>query len=128
MATAKKDVVKQAEALFDKSKSSAAAEKVTSHYQTLLAQRAELEARIAAVREAEVAGVMEQIRQLVDEYDLHDQVQFTRARAIGPRGPGALRGPVGAKYRNPQTGQTWSGRGRAPAWIEGKDRTQFLID
>ncbi|WP_442873318.1 H-NS family nucleoid-associated regulatory protein [Cupriavidus sp. USMAA2-4] len=31
-----------------------------------------------------------------------------------------------AKYRNPKTGQTWSGRGRAPAWI-GKQRERFLI-
>ncbi|HDR9377078.1 TPA: H-NS histone family protein, partial [Burkholderia multivorans] len=30
------------------------------------------------------------------------------------------------KYRNPKTGETWSGRGRAPAWL-GKNRTRFLI-
>lgn len=32
-----------------------------------------------------------------------------------------------AKYKNPSTGETWSGRGKAPAWIKGKDRSQFLI-
>jgi len=37
------------------------------------------------------------------------------------------RPPVQPKYRDPATGQTWSGRGRAPAWIAGKDMTQFLI-
>lgn len=31
------------------------------------------------------------------------------------------------KYRDPQTGKTWSGRGRIPKWIEGKDRENFLI-
>jgi DNA-binding protein H-NS len=34
---------------------------------------------------------------------------------------------MAAKYLNPQTGQTWSGRGRAPLWI-GKNRDRFLIE
>lgn len=35
---------------------------------------------------------------------------------------------VAPKYRNPETGDTWTGRGRAPLWIAGQDREQFLID
>ena len=36
------------------------------------------------------------------------------------------------KYRNPKTGETWSGRGRTARWIaeaerEGKSRDKFLI-
>ncbi|TQL81174.1 H-NS histone family protein [Delftia sp. HK171] len=31
------------------------------------------------------------------------------------------------KYRDPRTGKTWSGRGRAPTWIRGQDRVPFLI-
>ncbi|MPW11069.1 H-NS histone family protein [Paraburkholderia sp. CNPSo 3155] len=39
-----------------------------------------------------------------------------------------VRGPQQAKYADPKTGATWSGRGRAPAWIAGaKDRSKFLI-
>lgn len=39
------------------------------------------------------------------------------------------RGPVAPKYRNPETGDTWSGRGRAPLWIRDyEDKSQFLID
>ena len=34
---------------------------------------------------------------------------------------------VAAKYRDPVTGQTWTGRGKAPKWIDGKDRNQFVI-
>jgi DNA-binding protein H-NS len=34
-----------------------------------------------------------------------------------------------AKYRNPKTGQTWSGWARPPSWIKDvKDRSKFLID
>ena len=34
---------------------------------------------------------------------------------------------VPAKYRNPVTGETWTGRGKAPLWIVGKERETFLI-
>nr|WP_321968421.1 H-NS histone family protein [Burkholderia cepacia] len=39
-----------------------------------------------------------------------------------------LRRRSAAKYRDPKTGATWSGRGRAPAWIkDAKNRDRFLI-
>ena len=34
---------------------------------------------------------------------------------------------VAAKFRDPETGKTWSGRGREPTWIKGKDREEFKI-
>lgn len=39
---------------------------------------------------------------------------------------------VPPKYRHPETGETWSGRGKAPRWImaaeaDGKRREDFLI-
>ncbi|CAB3795511.1 hypothetical protein LMG28614_04190 [Paraburkholderia ultramafica] len=44
-------------------------------------------------------------------------------------GNGQPKGPQAAKYRDPKSGKTWSGRGPAPAWLAAaKDRTKFLID
>jgi DNA-binding protein H-NS len=44
-------------------------------------------------------------------------------------GTGQPKGLQPAKYLDPKTGATWSGRGRAPAWIaNAKDRSKFLID
>jgi DNA-binding protein H-NS len=41
----------------------------------------------------------------------------------------ASKGKLPAKYRNPKTGETWSGWARPPAWIASvKDRSRFLID
>ena len=42
------------------------------------------------------------------------------------------RSVVTPKYRHPETGDTWSGRGRAPRWLAaaeatGTSREQFLI-
>ncbi|CAG9224150.1 Histone family protein nucleoid-structuring protein H-NS [Paraburkholderia sabiae] len=43
-------------------------------------------------------------------------------------GNGQPKGPQPAKYRHPETGATWSGRGPAPAWLAGeKDRNKFLV-
>lgn len=32
-----------------------------------------------------------------------------------------------ARFRNPETGAAWSGRGREPAWLKGKDRAAFAV-
>ncbi|MBW4490903.1 MAG: H-NS histone family protein [Trichocoleus desertorum ATA4-8-CV12] len=34
---------------------------------------------------------------------------------------------VAAKYYDPSSGATWSGRGKPPKWIDGKERDSFLI-
>ena len=36
-------------------------------------------------------------------------------------------GPVAQKYRDPETGRTWSGRGKEPLWLRGQDRSKFQI-
>jgi DNA-binding protein H-NS len=54
-----------------------------------------------------------------------------KARANGKSGAGRGR-RVRPKYRNPKTGETWSGRGRPARWLaelerQGKSRDRFLI-
>ena len=39
----------------------------------------------------------------------------------------SLRKPVAPKYRNNDTGETWSGRGKPPKWMAGRDKMQFRI-
>jgi DNA-binding protein H-NS len=49
--------------------------------------------------------------------------------AAAPARKGRPKGKQAPKYRNPETGATWSGRGPAPAWLAAeKDRSKFLID
>jgi DNA-binding protein H-NS len=48
----------------------------------------------------------------------------SKAKAAG----NYVRGPQPAMYQDPTSGATWSGRGRAPAWLANvKDRSKFLI-
>ncbi len=90
-------------------------------YKELLAQKAKLDEQLEAARAAEVAAVIQQVRQAVTEYGL-------TAEDIGlaPKGNKRKVALVAPKYMDPKTGTTWSGRGRAPSWI-GKNRDRFLI-
>ena len=96
-----------------------------SSYKELLAQRARLEEELAAARKREIADAVSRVRELVAEYELSPSDVFPGGRGR-PRS-GAARGSVPPKYRNPETGETWSGRGRSPNWMKGKKKESFLI-
>lgn len=88
----------------------------------LLAQKAALEAQIETTRKAENAEAIAKVKALIAEHGLTQQDIF--GGAMRGRKP---TGTVAAKYRDPATGATWTGRGKAPKWIDGKDRAQFAI-
>ena len=93
-----------------------------STYQSLLQQKAELEAKIAEARKSELAHAVTQARELVAQYGLTaDDVFGGKKVATGPRGT------VAPKYRDPATGATWTGRGKPPKWIADQDRAAFAI-
>ncbi|KWE88000.1 H-NS family nucleoid-associated regulatory protein [Burkholderia territorii] len=90
--------------------------------QKLQAQLAQLDRRIQAARRNERQAALVQVRQLVTSYALTAREVF--GQGYSDR---AKLFTVGAKYRDPATGATWSGRGREPVWIAGRDRAAFLI-
>jgi len=97
-----------------------------STYKELKAQAEALLKQAEAARRAEIASVVADIQAKMKEYgislnDLKGGATKTQARAA-----------VAAKYRNPATGQSWSGRGRAPRWLaeelaKGRSKDAFLI-
>ena len=91
----------------------------------LLLQREALEKAIADARQSEISAAVTRVRELIAEYGLTVQDVFPGRSARGAA-PKAV-SKVAAKYRDPATGQTWTGRGKAPKWIEGKDRSAFVI-
>ena len=93
-----------------------------SSYKELLAQREQLDKQIKEAVQREKADGIAKAKLIIEEYDLIASDLFSRKN--GPRGSGAK---VAPKYRNPTTGETWTGRGKAPKWIEGKNRTNFSI-
>jgi len=92
-----------------------------SSYKALLQQREQLEQQIQQARKAELSEAVAKVRALVTEYDLTQEDVFPSSK------PKATRQTVAPKYRDPSTGQTWTGRGKPPLWIADKDRAQFEI-
>jgi len=93
-------------------------------YKELKAQIAELESQAAAVRQQEFETVLADIREKVAEFGYTPRDIFGSRRGRAGQSPGA----TSARYRDPASGATWSGRGRAPNWIkDAKNRDRFLI-
>ncbi|WP_082550949.1 H-NS family nucleoid-associated regulatory protein [Pseudorhodoferax sp. Leaf265] len=92
-----------------------------SEYKELLRQREALEQQIAEMRQSERATAIAQVRAIVEDFGL------TMADAFGKARRADAGKTVPPKYRHPETGATWTGRGRAPDWIASGDRDSFLI-
>lgn len=92
-------------------------------YRDLLAQKEKLEQQLEVARVAELEAVIAQTRQVIAEYGLTAEDLGLAAKAKKQR-KGFV---VPPKYMDPKTGQTWSGRGRAPSWIAGKNFDRYLI-
>lgn len=85
----------------------------------LIEQRNALEKQIEQIKEQERANALHQVRELVKLHDFKTKEVF---------GKSATRSKVAVKYREPQTGATWTGRGLAPKWLEGKDKAAYQIN
>lgn len=93
-------------------------------YKQLTAQLEKLHKEVAAAREKEIEQAIADIKEKIAEYDITpEELGFSSQSTAGTR-----KRPLPARYMNPKTGETWSGRGRAPGWLAGvKNRDRFLI-
>ena len=93
-----------------------------STYKELLQQRELLEQKISEARTQENAAAIEKVKALVADFGLTVDDIFstgkTRVKSVVKVAP---------KFRNPATGDTWTGRGKPPKWIQGQERDQYLI-
>lgn len=100
-----------------------------ANYKELLAQREALDKQIEELRQAELRSAIDQVRQLVAEWRL--TAEDCGFKSVATSGLKKAKSAVAAKYRGPN-GETWSGRGRAPKWLEaleaqGRQRAEFSI-
>lgn len=92
-------------------------------YKELLQQREELEKQIKASRDAELAEAIAKVRSIISEFGLSAQDVFTTRKTRSTVGV-----TVSPKYRHPDSGATWTGRGKAPRWIaDVADREIYAI-
>jgi DNA-binding protein H-NS len=72
------------------------------------------------MRLQELVEVISQIKSEIAEYGL-------TAKDLGFVMPATIKGrKVPAKYKDPVSGKTWSGRGRTPLWVNGNIK-QYAI-
>ncbi len=87
----------------------------------LLAKQDALNKQLAEAKERETRQVLIEIVQKMRQYGISlEELSGSKPKAQEPARE--------AKYRDPIGGATWSGRGRAPQWIVGKNRDDFLAD
>lgn len=97
--------------------------------QELLAQKAALEKKIADAQRNARADAIAKVKALMAEYGLTAADLAGRA-APAPKAETAKK--VAAKYRDPASGQTWTGRGLKPKWLQaalasGKSLGDFAL-
>jgi DNA-binding protein H-NS len=111
----------------------------------LLAQKAALEKQIADFQKEKRGEAIAKVKAMMAEYgltaaDIAGSKAAAKAPAAAPAAPAAAPAKkskvagkkVAAKYRNPATGDTWSGRGLKPKWLvaamaSGKTLADFTI-
>jgi DNA-binding protein H-NS len=96
-------------------------------YDELRAKAAEILAQAEQVKAEEKQQAAQACRAMIASYGI-------TARDLGlDKAPKLKAGPkpgnkIAAKYRDPASGATWSGRGKTPKWINGAaDRSQYAI-
>ncbi len=119
-------------------------------YVELKGQADDLMRQAEAARKAETGAAIAEIKAKMAMYgitleDLGGKAKAARGRkpklgkaarpakpAKNKAKPAKVRKPVAAKFRNEATGETWSGRGKAPKWLAameaaGRKREEFAV-
>lgn len=101
----------------------AAAEDEVESIADLEAKELDIKAQIESRKEAEKQHVCGEIVKVMSQYTV-DIDYLAAFMGVKYKRKGSKAKP---KYRDPMTGKTWSGRGKTPVWIRGKDFSKFLI-
>src|SRR5215469_13345103 len=92
-----------------------------------------LEAQAHTLKVKKASGVIKEIHDLMAQYEitLEDLAGSNGKASRKTKAPASAKvsgKATSAKYADPKTGATWSGRGRAPAWIaKARERNAFLV-
>lgn len=100
-----------------------------TNIQDLIAQKDALDRQIAELQRTARADAISKVKALMAEYGLTATDLAHRAGDSIKKASGSK---VAAKYRDPATGQTWSGRGLKPKWLQahlgaGRALSDFAI-
>lgn len=86
-----------------------------SALQKLLEQQAALAKQIDSTRREEQSAAIAQVKDLMEQHGLSVS---DLGLSKGTASRNQKSGKVAAKFRDPETGATWSGRGLQPRWLK----------
>lgn len=90
-------------------------------YKELLARKQQLDAEIEQARKAEAEAALANVRETIAAFG------FTPDDLFGTRRKSRGASSTAPRFRHPETGETWGGRGPRPRWLKGKDPEQFRV-
>jgi DNA-binding protein H-NS len=91
-------------------------------YKELQDQIAELESKAQEARTNELEKAVQQIKTLMQEYGITVDDLDASTKKKGAK----VRKPSNVQFQDAD-GNTWSGRGRMPVWLKGKDKEKFRV-
>ena len=97
------------------------------------AERIALQAIVDTERLTKRAQIIASIRETIQAYDLSAaDLGFSGKTSLKQRAVGDKRNAVAPKYQDPDSGKTWTGRGKSPAWLSaqlaaGREKQEFLL-
>ena len=94
-------------------------------YAQYVEQIAKLQSLAEAARQAEINDAIKKIKDLMQAHgvSIEDLSSGSRAKPAKAK----VTATVAAQFKNPETGETWTGRGRVPRWLDGKNRDSYRI-
>jgi len=90
-------------------------------YKEIQAKIEDLQRQAAEQRQNEMSSALQRIREMMQEYGISVNDLLASSKKGSAKKSGAV------QFRNAETGDTWSGRGRMPNWLSGKDKEQFRV-
>jgi DNA-binding protein H-NS len=92
-------------------------------YAEYVEQIAKLQTLAEIARKDEIKVAIQKIKDMMHLHGVtvDDLSSGTRSKAAKSKGT------VAAQFKNPESGETWTGRGRAPRWLDGKDKEAYRI-
>lgn len=90
-------------------------------YKEIQAQIAELQAQAEKARKEELDSAITQIKALMAQHGI------TIKDLQGVNKKDRKTSTVKVKYRDPVSGNEWTGRGRSPTWLKDKNKDDFAV-
>lgn len=98
-------------------------EYMTQALQELEAQLRDLNIKLSDAKQKEKQAALAAFKEQVDLLGISQQEVLSALGYIVQR-----KRKAPAKYYDPTTGRSWSGRGPRPKWLEGKDLDTLAVD